>query len=89
MSDNENGPNRSASTLQPGPSPLPEPPGRGYHMVPNEVTPGRPADQAKIALIRSIAGHAAGREADALIDIAAVLSGVTLEELAAVRAGAA
>lgn len=44
-------------------------------------------DRAKLALIRSIAGHADGRETDALAEIQAALDGASIEELAAMRAG--
>lgn len=53
----------------------------------HEASAGRPADRLKLNLIRSIAGHAEGREADALAEIQAALDGATLEELAALRTG--
>lgn len=48
---------------------------------------GRPTVAQTLNVIRSILGHSAGREADALVEIQAAVNGATLEELAAIRDG--
>lgn len=51
-------------------------------------TADRPAAVDKINLIRSIVGHAAGRETEALTEIHAVLLNATLEQIATWRGAA-
>lgn len=52
---------------------------------PHTIHPLTP--EGKVVLVRSIAGHAQGREDDALREIGEVLCSATLEQLVAARLG--